>query len=158
VLKTWHTWTGQPFVASCLWMNKFVGLESNGKVHVETPGTYSDDAGAYTMTVKLSWLDLVRAYVRGLRVVGEAQADCTLQAVVAYNYDTANADAAKSLVLATSGPKAPWVLEPSQGYLESLQLALTEASTGAGVKLTKALLEVSRLAGADKYSGAHYFT
>jgi hypothetical protein len=158
-LKTWHTWTNQPAVASCIWMNKFVWLESNGKVHVETPGVYSDDsAAAIAMVVKLSWLDMVRAYLKRVEVIGEAMATCTLQFGSSYNYDTATADPTRSLVVAVAGPKAPWILEPDQGYLESYQLTLTESSTTRGVKLSKLLAWVGLLPGSEKYSGAHYAT
>jgi hypothetical protein len=157
-LKTWHTWTGQPAVSCCRWQNKFVWMESNGKVHVETPGLFADDAGAYTWVVQLSWVDMVHAYLKRIEVIGEAFGTCTLTALGSYDYDEANVDTSRSWALAVSGPKAPWILEPDQGYCEAYNLKLTETSTTQGVKLAKLLMWVGLLPGSHKHAPAQYAT
>jgi hypothetical protein len=157
-LKTWHTWTGQPAVASCLWQGRFCWLGVDGKVHVETPGLFADDAGAYTWVVQLSWVDMVHAYLKRIEVIGEAFGTCTLTALGSYDYDEANVDTSRSWALAVSGPKAPWILEPDQGYCEAYNLKLTETSTTQGVKLAKLLAWVGLLPGSHKHAPSQYAT
>jgi hypothetical protein len=158
LLKTWHTWTGQPAVANCIWQNKFTWIEANGKVHVETPGAFADDAGAYAMVVQLSWIDMVHAYLKRIELIGEAFGTCTLQALSSYDYDEANVDTLRSWALSVAGPKSPWILEPDQGYCEAYNLKLTETSTTQGVKLAKLVAWVGLLSGSHKHAPAQYAT
>lgn len=153
-LKVWHTWTGQSFVASCRWQNKFAGLESNGKVHVETPGLYADDGGSYTWKVRTAWIHPFgpsgRGKLFGLRVLGEFKHTATLAVTVSIEIYGTQVDETLNFS-GTTATKFPVAVRPAQARMEAVKVTLSETSSdGQGFAASELQLELGAKPGAGK--------
>lgn len=151
--KVWHTWTGQSAVACCLWRKLFCWLGSDGKVHVETPGLFVDDAGAYTYKLRTAWIHLAnmfgRAKVYGVRVMAEFLATTTL--TITTNIESYGAQVDEVTAFAgTTATKFPVAVRPAQSRAEAIRITVEETSTGQGVAVTALGLEVGIKPGAGK--------
>lgn len=151
--KIWHTWTGQAAVACCRSRNLFSWLGNDGKVHVETPAAWADDAGAYVFKLRTAWIHLAgifgRAKVYGVRAMAEWLATCTLSLTTSIEVYGTQVDETTTFA-GTTATKFPIATRPAQARAESIQLTVQETSTTQGLAVTGLGIELGVKPGAGK--------
>lgn len=138
-LKQWYTWTGQTFAACCRWRNQLVGLGSDGKAWVETPGTNNDDGAEIQERVRFTWMNFAGSVLGFQRIWllqahGEFMGSTTFNIRLGYDLSTTTPTPYSKVV--TTATLAPLEVRPVRQECRLLQVTVDESSTTAGFKLS----------------------
>ena len=90
-VQNWATYTGVNAVDSIIWNNEHAFIGTEGKVFVETPGTYQDDGASYSMEIETGWFEFggVQGFQRlwDMTMLGEFKTPHNLQCDLYYDFN-----------------------------------------------------------------------
>lgn len=146
--RAWSSNTNQAAVAACLWGGTFCYLQSDGTVQQEISGQYNDNGAAISWTLQTNWFNWNRALIQELRlIIGEGPYSGTFNVQLAYDFDPTVVEQVFGYL--TSYLARPLTVKPGRERAQALQLTLSEASTGEGLRFSRLDAVVAILPGLE---------
>lgn len=140
--QRWSAFDNHNAVDGLRWQNKFVHVRSDGKVCVETEGTYRDDGTNYDVTFITGWQAFgdVSGFQRIYRaeLVGEYKSPHTLSLSTAYDYNDTLVDAG-TFNLSSSGNRWQFLLNRQKCTAMRFKIVASVSETslsGEAIKLS----------------------
>lgn len=165
IFNKWATFTNHTGISASDWNGTYVYLRTNGVIYKETPGTYTDNATAYSVLLQTSWLAFagIQGFqrVRRLIILGDyingLSASHGISVSAAYDFSTTFQNAVSYLFGAASSSGVLQYRErlPIQ-KCDSVSLLIQELTTGSSLEyldLTNMSFEVGVKKGVNKLGG-----
>lgn len=140
--QKWSVFTNYEAADGLKWMQSFVHVKADGRVCIETPGSWRDDGSNYDLKILTGWQSLadIAGFQRVYRaqIVGEYHTKVTLSMRTAYDFKPTFID---SGFFDLTGVEWRWQFPMKQQKCESIRYEITAAVTdllesGEGLSFT----------------------